>query len=111
MTDATFRNAVFEVVKNIAKDESKTYGEVARAVNRPGAARAVASVLKKNKHHFKACHKLSKDGKTWKCTKPGDYVPCQRVVSSNPKKKDVGYLGKTDAESIAFKAMLRKEQL
>ena len=111
MSDATFRNAVIKVVKSIPKDESRTYGQVAAAVGKPGTARAVAGVIKKNKHHFKACHKLSKDGKTWTCTDECNYVPCHRVVSANPKKRDVGYLGQTDAASIAFKTMLRENQL
>lgn len=111
MTDATFRNAVFEVVKSIPEDEFRTYGQVAAAVGKPGAARAVAGVIKKNKHHFNACHQLSNGGKSWICTDKHNYVPCHRVVSANPKKRDIGYLGQTDAASIAFKTMLRDNEL
>ena len=111
MTDTAFRNAVIEVVKGISKKGFKTYGQVAAEAKRPGAAREVASIIKKNKHHFKACHKLANDGKSWVCTNQRDYVPCHRVVSANPKKRDVGYLGRTDAASIAFKTMLRDKEL
>lgn len=47
MTATDFERAVIEVVKGLRRGEVVSYGEVAEAAGRPGAARAVGGVLSK----------------------------------------------------------------
>jgi methylated-DNA-[protein]-cysteine S-methyltransferase len=59
---------VREAVRQIPKGQTRTYGEVARAVGHPGAARAVGSVMKHNFDPSVPCHRVVRsDGKI------GDY--------------------------------------
>jgi methylated-DNA-[protein]-cysteine S-methyltransferase len=59
-----FAEHVREVVRQIPKGETRTYGEVARAAGRPGAARAVGSVMKNNYDKTVPCHRVIRaDGK------------------------------------------------
>jgi methylated-DNA-[protein]-cysteine S-methyltransferase len=58
-----FRDEVFEILKKVPRGSVTTYGELARVLGRPGAARAVGNALNKNEHL-----------KT---------IPCHRVVKSN----------------------------
>jgi O-6-methylguanine DNA methyltransferase len=58
MEEATFADRVREVVRRIPKGETRTYGEVARAVGRPGAARAVGGVMRKNYDPTVPCHRV-----------------------------------------------------
>ena len=69
--DIRFRNfadQVREAVRQIPKGETRTYGEVAAAVGRPGAARAVGTIMKNNYDPTVPCHRVVRaDGKI------GDY--------------------------------------
>lgn len=57
-----------EAVRQIPKGETRTYGEVARAIGHPGAARAVGTVMKNNYDPTVPCHRVVRsDGKI------GDY--------------------------------------
>lgn len=58
-----FEKLVFAVVKKIPFGETRSYKQVAEAVGRPGAWRAVGNALNKNKNY--------------------EVVPCYRVVRSN----------------------------
>ena len=59
-----FRDQVFEVVRHIPKGQSATYGEVAAAIGRPGAARAVGQALSTNFDPTIPCHRVVRaDGK------------------------------------------------
>ena len=58
-----FSRKVVEFVHTIPYGETLTYGEVARAVGKPGAARAVGQALKRNPLPL--------------------IIPCHRVVASN----------------------------
>jgi len=58
-----FTRRVYEVVRSIPPGETLTYGEVARGAGRPGAARAVGSVMANNRHPL--------------------FIPCHRVVASS----------------------------
>jgi methylated-DNA-[protein]-cysteine S-methyltransferase len=63
-----FGDHVRAVVRQIPKGETRTYGEVALAAGRPGAARAVGSVMKNNYDPSVPCHRVVRaDGKI------GDY--------------------------------------
>jgi O-6-methylguanine DNA methyltransferase len=64
----SFPERVREIVRKIPKGETRTYGEVARAAGRPGAARAVGTVMKNNYDPTVPCHRVIRsDGKI------GDY--------------------------------------
>lgn len=58
-----FESAVFEKTKEIPHGKVTTYGEIARALKRPGSARAVGNALNKNPSPI--------------------IVPCHRVVRSD----------------------------
>ena len=66
MTSArtSFQIRVLDAVRQIPKGETRTYGEVARAIGHPGAARAVGSVMKSNYDKTVPCHRVIRsDGK------------------------------------------------
>lgn len=64
----SFAEHVREAVRQIPKGETRTYGEVAHAIGRPGAARAVGTVMKNNYDPTVPCHRVVRsDGKI------GDY--------------------------------------
>ena len=100
-----FQERVFQAVREIPSDQTRTYGEIARSVGRPKGCRAVANVLAKNPWPFPQCHMTRDNTVTQWDT---NYVPCHRVVSANPKKPDVGYLGNDCKEAIDYKRRLRE---
>jgi methylated-DNA-[protein]-cysteine S-methyltransferase len=57
-----FMRRVYRVVQAIPAGETRSYGEVARAAGRPGAARAVGTTLRRNRICL--------------------FIPCHRVVAS-----------------------------
>lgn len=62
--DKEFTSKVYHLVKQIPPGKVLSYGEVARAVGRPRAWRAVGYILSKNKD---------------------SQIPCHRVIKSNQK--------------------------
>ncbi|MEK7545456.1 MAG: MGMT family protein [Patescibacteria group bacterium] len=82
--DTPFARAVYRVVSEIPRGETRTYGEVAAAAGRPGAARAVGTIMSRNT-----------DTKR---------VPCHRVVLADGKVGDYAFGG--SAKKIA---LLKKE--
>jgi O-6-methylguanine DNA methyltransferase len=59
-----FSERVYEVVKEIPKGETLTYGQVASLAGKPGAARAVGNILSKNYDPNIPCHRVIRaDGK------------------------------------------------
>ncbi len=58
-----FQIKVWKFIKKIKKGQVKSYLEVARGINRPKAARAVANAIAKNPYAPK--------------------IPCHRVIRSN----------------------------
>lgn len=54
----TFSEKVAAAVKKIPKGEVRTYKEIARAVGRPDAARAVGTALRKNADKAVPCHRV-----------------------------------------------------
>ncbi len=71
-----FRRAVWQALCDIPYGETRTYADVARAVGRPRAARAVGA----------ACH----------CNPVAIVVPCHRVVGSGGRL--TGYAGGLDVK-------------
>ena len=54
----TFANRVKNAVLQIPRGETRSYGEVARAIGHPGAARAVGMVMKNNHDPSVPCHRV-----------------------------------------------------
>lgn len=66
--NGTFRDRVFEVVRNIPKGKTLSYREVAARAGSPNAARAVGNIMKGNWDPAIPCHRVIRsDGKI------GDY--------------------------------------
>ncbi len=59
-TPATFTDRVLAIVRAIPKGKTKSYGAVARAAGKPGAARAVGSIMRANKNRSIPCHRVIK---------------------------------------------------
>lgn len=53
-----FQQAVYDVVKKIPEGSVMTYKEVAHAIGRPRACRAVGTVLSKNYDPTIPCHRV-----------------------------------------------------
>jgi len=64
----TFADRVREIVRKIPEGETRTYGFVAAAVGRPGAARAVGTVMRNNYDPSVPCHRVIRSDGTL-----GDY--------------------------------------
>lgn len=66
MADSTggFYEKAWRTIQAIPAGRVATYGDVARALGRPGAARAVGTAMRLNPH-------------------PGEHTPCHRVVRSD----------------------------
>lgn len=59
-----FEKQIYEVVRRIPRGTVATYKNIARAVGRPNAARAVGSALNKNRDPRVPCHRVVRsDGK------------------------------------------------
>jgi methylated-DNA-[protein]-cysteine S-methyltransferase len=58
VTKTTFADLVRAAVKQIPKGETRTYGQVAAAIGRPGAARAVGTIMKNNYDPTVPCHRV-----------------------------------------------------
>lgn len=75
----------------IPKGETRSYGQIAKAIGKPGAARAVGTALKLNPFPIT--------------------IPCHRVIHSNGS--ITGYSGSTDPNSKQNqkkRALLKKEK-
>lgn len=84
MADITpFQLAVYRVVAKIPRGSTMTYAEVAQAIGKPRAARAVGNALNKNPF--------------------APRVPCHRVIRSD------GTLGGFASGTAAKRALLRRE--
>jgi methylated-DNA-[protein]-cysteine S-methyltransferase len=60
----SFADRVHKVVQAIKRGKTMTYGQVAAAAGRPGAARAVGNIMANNKDKSIPCHRVIRaDGK------------------------------------------------
>ena len=96
---STFAEAVWALTKRIPKGKVATYGQLAKALKKPRAARAVGNALNKNPY--------------------APIVPCHRVVrssgevggfASGPKKK-INLLTKEGVKIINYKVTPLKKFL
>ena len=86
-----FAVEVLMETSRIPRGQTRSYSDLARAIGRPGAARAVGSVLGKN-----PC--------------PGEAVPCHRVIHKDGRVE--GFMGSLDpegAENRKKKELLLRE--
>jgi O-6-methylguanine DNA methyltransferase len=60
-----FAQKVYAIVAQIPRGETRTYGEVAKKAGRPGAARAVGTIMSRNQDTKRVpCHRVIRaDGK------------------------------------------------
>lgn len=59
-----FAERVRKVVRSIPRGKAMTYGDVARVAGRPGAARAVGTIMSHNDDKSVPCHRVIRaDGK------------------------------------------------
>lgn len=64
MKKSSFADRVRDAVRQIPKGQTKSYGEIARAIGYSGAARAVGQVMKNNYDPTVPCHRVVRsDGK------------------------------------------------
>lgn len=64
MQSTYFADSVREAVRQIPKGETRSYGQVAAAIGRPGAARAVGTIMRDNYDPTVPCHRVIRaDGK------------------------------------------------
>ncbi|MBD3327916.1 methylated-DNA--[protein]-cysteine S-methyltransferase [Candidatus Peregrinibacteria bacterium] len=59
-----FKERVYNIVKKIPSGEVMTYGQIAKALGQPGAARAVGNALNKNCDPDVPCHRVIKSDGT-----------------------------------------------
>lgn len=75
MKKSSFADRVRDAVRHIPKGETRSYGEVAKAIGYPGAARAVGTVMKNNYDPSVPCHRVIRaDGKLGAYNRGGEAV-------------------------------------
>jgi O-6-methylguanine DNA methyltransferase len=69
---SSFAERVRNAVRQIPKGETRSYGEVARAIGHLGAARAVGTVMKNNYDPSVPCHRVIRsDGRAGEYNRGG----------------------------------------
>ncbi len=53
-----FKETVLQIVRQIPKGKTLSYGEIAHKAGHPGAARAVGSIMKQNYDPTVPCHRV-----------------------------------------------------
>lgn len=80
----TFEKKVYVACRRIPRGKVSTYAEIARAIGRKGAARAVGNVLNKNPFATVPCHRVvCSDGKI------GGYAHGERAKEKILKREGV----------------------
>ncbi len=77
-----FQRRVWDQIKNIPRGKTVTYKDVAVAIGRPNAARAVANACSKNPHPIAVpCHRVIRsDGRIGGYTGPGGSKQKKRLL-------------------------------
>ena len=82
-----FQKKVWRELSKIPKGETRTYKEIAIAIGRPLAVRAVANACGKNPHPIKIpCHRVIRsDGKLGGYSAPGGIAAKRRLLKEELK--------------------------
>lgn len=72
MAPTSFREQVYTAVRKIPEGKIATYGDIAKMINKPGAARAVGNALHVNPYEW-GNEDIPRD----------KWVPCHRVVATD----------------------------
>ena len=85
-----FQRKVYEALLKIPRGQVRTYAQVARAIGRPAATRAVGQALKKNRWAPAIpCHRvISSDGKLGGYSAPGGLAQKRRLLRREGAIKD-----------------------
>ena len=84
MKKSSFADRVRDAVRHIPKGETRSYGEVAKAIGYPGAARAVGTVMKNNYDPSVPCHRVIRaDGKLGAYNRGGEAVKRKLLKQEN----------------------------
>src|SRR5450755_4298853 len=77
-----FRRRVYAVTREVGPGQTATYGEIARAIGTPGAARAVGAALGQNPYPIVVpCHRvLAADGSLHGFSAPGGITTKRRLL-------------------------------
>jgi len=80
---APFNRRVYEIARAIPPGETSTYGQIAKAMNEPGAARAIGKALGDNPWPIIVpCHRvLAADGKSGGFSAPGGVETKARMLT------------------------------
>lgn len=57
-SQTAFAQKVYAIVAKVPRGKTLTYGEVAKRAGRPKAARAVGTIMSKNRDHRVPCHRI-----------------------------------------------------
>ena len=77
-----FQRKVYEAVLKIPKGQVRTYAQIARAIGKPNAARAVGQALRRNRWAPKIpCHRtIASDGSLGGYSAPGGQAAKRRLL-------------------------------
>lgn len=87
-----FKKRVLEIVRQIPKGETRTYGDVAKEAGHARAARAVGTIMSHNYDPSVPCHRVVRaDGRIGEYNRGGEMRKCEllreeRESMSNEKK-------------------------
>ena len=86
-SETVFQKKVWLELSKIPKGETRTYKEIAIAIGRPLAVRAVANACGKNPHPIKIpCHRVIRsDGKLGGYSAPGGIAAKRRLLKEELK--------------------------
>lgn len=80
MRTSSFAARVRDAVRQIPKGETRSYGQVARAIGHPGAARAVGTVMRNNFDTTVPCHRvIHADGTPGGYNRGGEIKKCDML--------------------------------
>lgn len=95
---------VYELLKTVPEGQVTTYGDLARALGHPGAARAIGQIMNKNPNPFVVpCHRVvSSDGSI------GGYAFGTKMKKEILEKEGLGFEGDVIKEFGKKRAVLKR---
>jgi methylated-DNA-[protein]-cysteine S-methyltransferase len=95
---------VYELLKTVREGQVTTYGDLAKALGHPGAARAIGQIMNKNPNPFvMPCHRVvSSDGSI------GGYAFGTRMKKEILEKEGLGFEGDMIKEFEKKRAVLKR---